>query len=230
MEKYSYDAVIVLGGGLHKIREKFYPTNYRQGDDFGMLGGGMRIVAAIDLYFKRRTRKFVFSTGITKKNKSQYGENIPTEAETYRKKFLRSLASLKKQKERKSEVGELETPECILEDRSFSTLSNIKEILQLVQDNTWHKIAIISNSYHIPRVKALYEQALEQHPELDVEIIFISAEDEVKTEHPGKYNKIIEKAYKTPGARERIKNEQKGLDDIKKGRYALKEFQLVNLN
>lgn len=52
--EYPYDAIIILGGGLSKSEQgKFYPTDYRHGDDFGMLGAGMRMVAATEMYLNR---------------------------------------------------------------------------------------------------------------------------------------------------------------------------------
>ncbi len=33
-KEYPYDAIIVLGGGLQKVGEKYYPTDYRHSDDF----------------------------------------------------------------------------------------------------------------------------------------------------------------------------------------------------
>lgn len=229
-KQYTFDALIVLGGGLNKLNDKFYPTDYRQGDEFGMLGAGMRLVAAVDLYLDGQVKNIVFSTGATEKNKSAHGPNIPTEAETYQDKFLRSLDALKKRKENAEKIKNLEEPETILEEKSVTTLTNIKECLQIVKDKGWKKIAIVSSDYHIPRIKALYEQALKQHPELQIEIEFMSAEDVVKKAEPGKYDKIIETAYKTPEAKKRLANEAKGVKDIKSGKCALGEFQLEDKN
>lgn len=191
-----------------------------------MLGAGMRMVAVLGSYFHGEAKRFVFSTGITEKNKSQFGDDIPTEAQTYQKKFLRSIEGMKKRKH-DDELNGLEEPEIILEDKSFSTMTNIKELLQMIVDNNWRSIKIISSDYHIPRVQALYEQALAQHPEIDVAIEFVSAEEYVKRMYPGKYDKVIDSAYRSEEALKRIENEKKGLEDIKNGTYAVEEFQLV---
>lgn len=59
--RYPYDAVIVLGGGLRKLDSgKYVPTDYRQSDPFGMLGAGMRLVAATELYLQRQAKGICF--------------------------------------------------------------------------------------------------------------------------------------------------------------------------
>lgn len=222
--QYKYDAIIVLGGGLSKTEHKgkFHPTDYRHSDPFGMLGGGMRILAAAEMYETGEAKNFVFSTGRTEKNKAQFGENIPTEAEVYGEKFL----SIVKHFGKRSGAENLEAPQIIHEDRSFNTLSNIIEVLQMIKDKNWQKVAIVSSDYHIPRVKALYEQALKKHPELQIEIDFVSAEDTVEEAEPGKYDEVIKRFYGSPEAEKRVKNEEGGLKDIKSGKYAVGEFQL----
>ncbi len=225
---YPYDAIIVFGGGLHKLGEKYYPTDYRQGDQFGMLGAGIRMAAALELYFQKKAKEFVFTTGVTEKSRSEYGPDVPTEAAVYREKFLRSLDALKKRGDYKEKFKEVEAPDVILEDKSFSTLSNIQEILQIIQNRGWKKVAIVSSDYHMPRVRALYQQALGQHKEILIDIDFRSAEDIVKEAEPGKYDDVIKRAYKSEEARRRVSNEARGLEDIKSGKYAVGEFQLKN--
>jgi uncharacterized SAM-binding protein YcdF (DUF218 family) len=225
---YQYDAVVVLGSGLRKIEDKYYPTDYRDADQFGMYGGGMRIVAAIDLYLGKQAKTFIFTTGKTEKFKTVYGQDIPPEANVHADKFTRSLTALSKKPEWQEKFKDTEEPEIILEDRSTSTLTNIQEVLQIILDRDLKKVAIVSSDYHIPRVKALYEEALKKHPEIKAEITFISAESEVKKDQPGKYEGIIDEAYKTPIAKTRLAAEKKGLDDLKAGKYSLQEFQLKN--
>lgn len=226
---YEYDAIVVLGGGLHKEGDKFYPTDYRKedSDPFGMLGAGMRIVAATEMYLNGKTNKFVFTTGVTDKNQSKFGEDVPTEASVYQDKFERILHGLNDSAEYHDKFADLEDPNILLEDRSNSTLTNIQNICQMILDNHWRKVAIVSSDYHIPRVSALYHQVLPKHPELDFcQIEFISAENYVKSV-TDKYDAVINRYYESPQANERLKNEQKGLEDIKEGRYALGEFQLI---
>jgi uncharacterized SAM-binding protein YcdF (DUF218 family) len=227
-EPYTYDAIIVLGGGLQKTGDKYNPTDYRGGDDFGTLGAGMRMVAAVELYLEKKAKQFVFTTGISEKNKSKFGNQVPTEASVYKEKFLRVIEGLQKQKGHKIRSEELETPIVDLEDKSYNTSSNIKEILQLIQNNGWNNIALVSSDYHIPRIELLFKQALEKHPELETQVQFIGAESFAKTSMPGKYDGVIERYYASDEMKKRIENEQKGVADIQSGGYEHEEFQLKN--
>lgn len=149
---------------------------------------------------------------------------MPTEAQIYREKFLRCLDGLRKND--KEKFKDVEDPVITLEDKSFSTLTNIKEVLQMIKDRGWKKVALVTSAYHVPRARALYEQALKQHEEIQVSIDFLSAEKIAKKTEPGKYDEFIEMAYQSTEAQKRISNEKKGLEDIKAGRYAAGEFQL----
>ena len=227
-EPYPYDAIIVLGGQLYKKGEKYYPTDYRHEDQFGMIGAGMRMAAALELYFQKKAKNFVFSGGISEKNKVTHGPDVPTEAEVYKDKFLRSLAGLKQRKDFEKKFENIEEPEIILEDKAANTVGNIKGVLQIVQDKGWKKVAIVSSDYHIPRIKALYQQALEKLGGMSVDISFLSAENIAKEIAPEKYDDTIARAYRSSGAKTRLDSEAKGLADLKSGKYVMGEFQLEN--
>ncbi len=222
---HQYDAVIVLGGGLRKVGDRYYPTDYRDADEFGMYGAGMRIVAALDLYLNSRAGRFVFATGKTEKGKSQYGSDIPTEAEVYKEKFLRMIDGLKRREDYKERFSGLDAPEIVLEDKSFNTMSNIKEILKMIEDNNWRNVAIVSSDYHIPRVKDLYERLSDKSEDSDIKVDFLSAENIVKKAEPGKYDEVMRRAYESEVAQRRLKSETQGVEDLKKGTYASGEFQ-----
>lgn len=225
--RYPFDVVFVLGGGLAKIRDKFYPTDYRHGDEFGMLGAGIRMTAAIELYLNKQAKNFVFSTGRSEKTKAVFGQDVPTEAKTYKEKFLRCLEGLKKRNDYQEKFEDLEDPEIILEENSVTTMTNIKEMLEILQENKWQKIAVVSSDYHIPRIKALYERVLAKYPDIMQKLKFLSAEEVVKEYKPGKYDEAIKKFYQTSEAKKRIKNERQGVEDLRSGKYAPGEFQLT---
>ena len=217
-EAEPYDALIVLGGGLTQDGEGHYqPTTYEDGDDFGMLGAEMRVLAAVDLYEAGVATTVVFSTGVTEKNKAKFGDDVPTEASVYAAAFQRRLdeASV-----------DSSAPDIILEDRSFSTLSNVEEVMGLVREHGWQRVAVVTSDYHVPRVRALYDEVLRLYP-VGVVIDFISAEEVVTEAHPGEYDDVIAEAYATPEAVKRRESEQNGLLALWAGRYALNELQLV---
>lgn len=224
----KHEAIFVLGGGIIKKGNTFYPTDYSHEDPFGMLGAGMRVAAASELYFEGDSNTFIFCTGITAKTKAQLGNDVPSEAQVMKDKFLRNIEGLLKKKEYRDRITGLTeaTPEIILEDKSTSSLTNIQEVLGIISGRGWKKVAIVSSDYHIPRVKALYEMVLITQNITDVHIDFISAEEKMKEVNREVYDGIIEKAYRSESAKKRIDNETKGLRDIKDGTYSLTEFQL----
>lgn len=228
--KYPYDAIFVLGGGLQKVGDKYYPTDYSHSDEFGMLGGGIRVIAALDLYLQKQSREFVFTTGIYEKNRAKFGQDVPPESHEYAATFKRLIEDLKKRPENQEKFKDMEEPLITSEDRSTTTLTNIREALQIILDSGWKKVAFVSNEYHIPRIEALYKQALEKHPEVQVNVSFIPAETIVKEAEPGKYDEEICKAYCSEEAKKRIINEIQGIEDLEAGKYALEEFQLEKKN
>lgn len=224
--KYPYDAVVVLGGGLHKQGDKYYPTDYRHNDEFGILGAGIRIVAAVESYLQGHSNTFVFSTGITAKNQEKFGKNIPTEAEVYKQKFLRVLASLKRRSNFRERFQTLSEPGILLEDKSFNTFSNIQEVLRMAYSQQWDNIALISSQLHIPRVTALFNKLFAPDLREEINIDFMSAEDMVKNALPGKYDLVIGRYLRSPQSLKRLGNEQRGIIDLASGRYVPGEFQL----
>lgn len=228
-KKYQYEAIIVLSGGLKKIDGEYYPADYTDSDGFGMLGGHMRIEAASELYFHHQAKTFVFTTGSNEKDRIKFGQDVPTQADVYAKAFARRIAELKIKPEYLKNEEKNEKPEAILEDRSATTLANIQEVMQIIKDRGWKKVAILTSEYHRPRTRALYEKVLLEHKdEINCEIIFLSAEEELIRLNPGKYDKDISTAYSTAEAKERIQNEERGLKDINSGKYTMVEFQLLD--
>jgi uncharacterized SAM-binding protein YcdF (DUF218 family) len=211
-----YDALIILGGGLRKEGSEYYPATYQENDGFGMLGGHMRLQAAIDLFHAKASPCFLFTTGVYEKNKTRLGADVPPESEVYAARFKEALA------------GE-PLPEILVETASSTTLTDLIEAIREAKKHGWHRIAVVSSDYHIPRVRALYEHVLAAQSDTQFEAEFLSAEKTVQEFQPGVFDREITEAYASDGARERQQNEQRGLQDLRDGKYATKEFQLKRL-
>jgi len=216
MQQKKYDAVVVLGGGLRKENERYDPATYEDSDDFGMLGGHVRVQAAAQLYRAEAASCFMFTTGVYEKNKQRLGADVPAEAETYAQRF----------KELITDVSGV--PEIVLDTVSTTTLTNVQEIIAALISHKWQRIAIVSNEYHVPRIRVLYEHILRTHPELQVHIEYLAAERVLKELQSGFFDTEIDLAYQSEEGRKRERNEAQGLRDLQEGRYALKEFQLKN--
>ncbi len=186
----QYDAVVVLGGGLRKEGHEYFPATYKDSDEFGMLGGHMRVQAAVDLYRTKAARSFMFTTGVYEKNKTRLGGNVPAESEVYAERFQEAIGN----------IGDIQ-PNIILDTTSTTTLTNMQEVLSIISERKWHYVAIVSNEYHIPRIRALYEYVLRQNPKIEANITFLSAEKIVRELQPGKFDQEIDEAYASEQAK-----------------------------
>lgn len=216
-----HDAVIILCGGLYKKPDGTYaPTSYKHCDEFGMLGGQIRITAAIEIYLHEQATTFCFSTGVSQKQISKFGTTVPSEASIYRDVFLDQL----KQHTRPVQ------PQIFLDETSVNTTSNLQEVISLAQKKNWISLAIISNDYHIPRITQLYSLVQKQLSATSIEATFLSAEKIVQRYQPNRYDAEIAAAYNTKEGLQRIINEQKGVQDIMQKKYILTEYQLAKNN
>jgi hypothetical protein len=211
MASDAYDAIVILGGGLRKEGNEYYPATYEDNDGFGMLGGHMRLRASFDLYQTKAADCFMFTTGIYEKNKARLGPEVPAESEVYAARF-REL------------IGTRPTPEIVIETVATTTLTDLIEAFKVATERMWKQIAILSSEYHLPRVDALCTMLLRGKGR-DLTVEFLSAERIVKECEPGTFDQEIDEAYRSESASQRARNEQQGLQDIRDGKYAIQEFQ-----
>lgn len=218
------DAITVQSAGLRKLDDGTYAsTLYTDSDDFGMLGGFMRVRAAQELYWQDAASTFVFCNGRSAKQIAKFGPQVPTDAEIYADEFKIGIA----QDERSQSAENARTPRVLLEDKSVNTVASIGELLSMCAVQGWEHIGLVSSDYHIPRIRALCGLIFEKLGYKPVDISFISAEAIVKESRPGIYDAEIDSAYQTPLALQRISNEKAGCEDIAAGRYHIGEFQLA---
>lgn len=210
----TWDALIILGSNIKRDGDGYRPVTYDDYDTFGMLAGEIRVIAAAILYEQNVTSTFVFSTGTSEKTKEILGPNVPSEATVYSQDFLSRIRS-----------SDRPPPAVILEDRSVNTYSNLTECIAIIRRNRWKHVAIMSARYHMARVQMLWELAREKHP-VATTAVFVAAEDVVTEYLPGIYEDMIEAAYSSPQGRRRLRNEARGVHDMRDGKYVLAEFQL----
>jgi hypothetical protein len=210
----TYDAVIILGSNIRQAGDGYRPVTYEDYDQFGMLAGEIKVIAAVVLCEHDVTDTFVFSTGTSEKTRAAFGSGIPTEAAVYSQDFLSRIGSSNRP-----------DPTIILEDRSVNTYSNLTECIAIIRTNQWTHVAIMSARYHMPRVQALWELAQRKHP-VTAGTDFLAAEDVITKYLPGIYEDIIKAAYSSPQGRIRRKNEAQGLQDMRNGKYITAEFHL----
>ena len=208
----TYDAVVVLSGGIRKTAEGFAPATYADSDGFGMMGGHLRPLAASLLYAQQVTDTFIFTTGITAKTAAALGANVPSEAAVYSQEFLSLIAG-----------SDHPAPTIILEDRSTNTIGNVQEFFAIIDANGWKRVAVLSSEYHLARIKGLCALVGQN---ARVHFTFLSAEKTLKRARPGKYDAEIDAAYASKEGKKRLQNEAIGVAAIAKGGYTPAEFQL----
>lgn len=176
-------------------------TNFSEGDNFGVMGDRLRVVAACYLH-KDNPRRMIIVLG----GRGQLS-NIPGAP---------TVASVIKK-----ELAELNVPENLIvtEENSSNTYHQLLELKNIVQEMRLQKLIVVSSRYHLPRVQAM----LENLPELKTlrgicEINFVSAED-VVAPRDERWREIIKSVYESEDMKARIRLEEKGTKDIKEGKY-----------
>jgi hypothetical protein len=210
------DAIFVLNGEVVKkpnnIRRPFQSTSFASSDNFGMLGGKARVIAAAEVgkYFSHT--KIVATSHSLNPERSKE----PTLAQVMA-----------------NELEHYGIPEnqIVLEEKSTSTLTTIVEMIKLAKENNWVHLGIISNDYHLPRVQAMYKhiqelindddalkEALQFCHQNDLSISFIAAEDILphKSTH---YIELIRQVQQSQEYLKRIESEKIGLEKIEGHAY-----------
>jgi len=232
--KPGFNAVAIFCAGIKKTHSGWVPTNYQDKDTKGMLGGGIRIAAAVELYCNGVANTFLFSGGGNKKTQIQYpeGTEIPIEASIYRDRFLR-IIELKREEAQRRKLQGLEydkrldalTPPVVLtEDTSNNTASGAENIIAIAKRHNWQTLLVASSTLHIERASLLvdfYQRASENDAD-SITIQYASAEEICRFFNKGIYESAIFHFTDTkanPDARLRQLNERQGVADFSGGVY-----------
>ena len=109
----------------------------------------------------------------------------------------------------------------IIEDRnSVSTYQQLVFINKYIAGSKKFKLGIISNRYHIPRIKAMINHCPDLASLNNASII--SAEDVALTLDPSSWESAIQSAYESEAMKERIRLESNGVREIENGTYIFK--------
>lgn len=197
-------AIIILGGSLKKDKAgRWRTTSFSEGDDYGALGDRLRVIAGEYLH-KEDSDRPIFALG----GRGQLeGTDAPAVSEVI-----------------KDELVERGVPaECIFtETESGSTWQQLQALKGIIDHNNFSDITLISNEYHLPRIQAMLEtdeelRALWQAGKLKTE----SAESILINQEPY-WEVAIKSSYERPDIKKRIALEQKGVEDIREGKYKFK--------
>jgi len=198
-------AIFILGGALNQVGGRWRTTGFQDGDEFGVTGDRLRVIAAEYLYQDNPDLKIIVSGG---RGQYQGRSEMPTIAEVLKQELI----------ERGVPSGNI-----ILEDKSGNTWEQLQALKSLLAQKKINDVAIISNEYHLPRIKAMIENLdLGLAQMLQENKIKLLAAEQVLVERKPEWKKEIDEAYLLPGMAERIALEQKGVQDIKEGKYKIK--------
>ncbi|MDD5431155.1 MAG: YdcF family protein [Candidatus Pacebacteria bacterium] len=188
-----------------KKNGKWRTTNFNEGDNFGVSGDRLRVIAAGFLYKEKPERLIIVSGG-----KGQLKGILPGKM---------TLASVIK-----DELAEIGVPaeKIIKEEKSGNTYQQLKVLLRISRKANFGKIMLISNRCHLPRIKAMIKFRKDLNglkKILGGKLKLVSAESVVVRKEP-KLKKIIKSAYASRAMKERMALERKGIRDIKAGTYS----------
>lgn len=197
-------AIVILGGGMIKDKAtgRWRTTNFNEGDKFAVDGGRLRVDAVAYLYQANPDCRIICSGG-----KGQYA-HIPDAA---------SLSSVIK---RELIVCHVPASKIIQEGKSGNTVQQLYNTSQLARRKKISRLVLISNRYHLPRIKTMLEllPALkESFKSLSVKLL--SAEEICLKYDQHKWQPLIDRVYKTQAMKKRILLEQQGVRDLKQGKY-----------
>lgn len=193
------EIIIVFGGGLFReTNGSWRTTNFNEtGDEYGELGDRLRVVAASYLAKDNPSLKMIVSGG-----KGQLTEipGCPTLSIVLKKELI--------------ELG-VNAENIMEENTAYNTFQQLKNSLVIVRKLNLSRVGIVSNEYHLPRVKVFLEHISKQNTGIKL----ISAEQILIRKAPGDWKQHIQNAYASETMKKRMALEEKGIQDLKDGKY-----------
>jgi hypothetical protein len=213
------EAISILSGGIAKRDRggeniRYTSGAYKDPDVAGLLSGGKaRVIAAAEI-----THFYPQATVITN---SKVYENAPSDARIM---------------EQELERYGVPSTRILLQENSYSTFTELIELVKYVAENGWHHVAVVTNEFQIPRAQEFLRQidtlrdpygasedpvfraAIPAYHALKPKIVFVPAEAvlPLRDEH---YQGVIDRAKASPEWEERVKREVSGLQKLQAGTY-----------
>ncbi len=107
------------------------------------------------------------------------------------------------------------------EVESNSTYQQLQELERYCSRYSIGNIRIVTNRYHVPRVKAMLEIAFTALGTRDT-LEIVSAEGVLIQAEPARWKELIEAEYGSPYMKARIEQEERGAQEIYRGTYTFK--------
>jgi hypothetical protein len=202
----SKRAIIILSASIKKDKNgNWSSTDLKEKDDkCGAPGGKQRLLAAKYLYEKNNDY-FLIATGGRGNDVKDRSPDRPD--------LCRII---------KNELIELGIPENIiyLENRSNTTFEQLQELKKNILKLDLELAMIISNKYHLPRLRIMIDKDPIMNSYMASGIIkLVSAEAILIKQNPEKWGREIKTIYESDWMKIRIKNERQGVRDLKNNKY-----------
>ena len=201
-KKNSKDAIVVFGGGIKEEGGKWRTTNFtEEGDNFGALGDRLRVVAASYLHYDNPQNTIIVFGG---RGQMEGTPGVPTISEVI-----------------KEELIERNVPSAsiITESNSGNTYQQLQELKKIIKKENFNNIFLVSNFYHFPRIEAMAKKDDEFRRLLKNGRLLFQSAEEILLKRKSKWSKVVMSGYGSKAMQERIAMEQKGIKDIKEGKY-----------
>lgn len=210
------DAIIVLSAGVREQLYKGEPTGNWESVAWGQAGD-------LGLHTGARTRV------IAGAKIAEVFPDVPVVANSYNRNNADepTMASVTKSELIKRGVDQ---DRIILEEDSFSTITQYIELLRLAKQAEWKNVVVTINEYYEPRATALFQHLPEIVNDTEVSqlwhefkdkggvVAFISSEPIMRAMSPH-YTKYLEEVYGTEKYHEMVAKEAQGLRAIQEGQY-----------
>jgi uncharacterized SAM-binding protein YcdF (DUF218 family) len=191
---------ILLAGDIERDEDGVWRTS--QYDHSGATYGMWRVEATAEFFKRFPNQMIIVSGGFS----------------TRRRETCPSIAEVVKQ-----ELVKLGVPREIIikEEESHNTYTQLTGTLQLCRSLQFSTVTFVTSVWAIERTIALYTHFLSSNQKYfqDFNIDFLSAEVFLESVNPEKWSAHIKEVLESQEITERIRMEQKGIEDIKNKRY-----------
>lgn len=202
MDSNGTHAILILGSGLRKkSNEKWVTTDF--GLENSQFADNLRVRAAHYLYQENRNTVLIASGALGPKYQGISG--MPHVCDVMVEELIDLGVNFK---------------DILREDRSKNTYEELQELKKNMKEYGFAKVTILTNNYHLPRTRAFIENDAELSRLLTSgRIALQSAEEVLLSREPETLKRFITEVYQSEAMRQRMYLEQKGIEDLRAGRY-----------
>ena len=209
------DSIFILARGIVEHDGKFKSGSYAHIDLHGNMDGAKaRSIAAAELH-RYFPSTIVAANSYIKIEPASYASVIASELE----------------------ARNVPTEQIVTQEDSYSTFTELLELIKLIVAKQLNHVVVISNEYQMPRAEAMFEhltelrdpQGYSQKPDVQgalkefakmskIKVSFVTAEEILKRMDP-RFANLIEEARKIPEWKATMERETAAAEQVRRGEY-----------